>query len=160
MHRRRTWRGVSPNIFAAFPCRSSRRITRRMTSTRSSSRVLNESSPIPPLWPSRRSQTGHFYLAERGHFHVASTPLAPEYLRAEVDRLAFGVRPAEVPVAPPLLMAVNTKTGPSGAPVVQGKREGIQPEDSEENSLELQAISEARQAGLETTDPRLAGRRS
>ncbi len=89
---------------------------------------------------------------------MASTPLAPEYLRAEVDRLAFGVRPAEVPVAPPLLMAVNTKTGPSGAPVVQGKREGIQPEDSEENSLELQAISEARQAGLEPTTLGLEGR--
>jgi hypothetical protein len=69
--------GCQPNIFAAFPCRSSRRITRRMTSTRSSSRVLNVTSPIPPLWPSRRSQTGHFYLAERGHFHVASTDRGP-----------------------------------------------------------------------------------
>ncbi len=84
--------------------------------------------------------------------------LAPEYLRAEVDRLAFGVRPAEVPVAPPLLMAVNTKTGPSGAPVVQGKRDAIQPQDSEENSLEIQTASPARQAGLEPTTLGLEGR--
>src|SRR3954466_9198916 len=71
--RRRTCRAVSPNIFAALPCRSSRRITRRITSSRSSSRALNVTSPIPPLLPDWTHQTGHFYLAGRGHFHVGST---------------------------------------------------------------------------------------
>src|SRR5262249_22651645 len=76
--------------------------------------------------------------------------LAPDYLRAEVDRLVFGVKPSEVPPRP-MLMAVNSKTGPSGARVVHAKREETTSEDSEENPAVVPTVSEARQAGLEPT---------
>jgi len=84
--------------------------------------------------------------------------LAPDYLRAEVDRLAFGVRPSEVTMELPLLMAANTKPTENGAPVVQFIRNDQRSEPITNNSSEIQTVSEARQAGLEPTTLGLEGR--
>jgi integrase len=45
--------------------------------------------------------------------------LAPEYLRAEVDRLSFGVKPVECEVEVPAVAVVNADSSPIGAQAVR-----------------------------------------
>src|ERR1700687_1277595 len=57
-----------------------------------------------------------------------------------------------------MLMSANAKPTQNGAPVVQLIREDQRPEPLANNSSEIQAVSEARQAGLEPTTLGLEGR--
>jgi len=75
--------------------------------------------------------------------------LAPEYLRAEVDRLRFGVSPASAePEAATVAMVANL--APHGPPVVQGTRIGSNPPSpATEKHLKQSMLGEARPEGIE-----------
>src|SRR6185295_1929229 len=83
--------------------------------------------------------------------------LAPEYLRAEVDRLTFGVQPAPVPEPLPTRAIANS--APFVPVVSPGGPEGVnKPDHQRAKHLRFQADTQARQAGLEPTTLGLEGR--
>src|SRR5712664_78846 len=77
--------------------------------------------------------------------------LAPEYLRAEVDRLSFGTKPPE-PAAEPAAIAVNADSTRISAQAVRpSANESNWPELAGWNPSELRASS---QSGRRDSDPR------
>ena len=88
--------------------------------------------------------------------------LAPEYLRAEVDRLSFGVKPAEAESASPPARAVNA----SGSGSDRCKTVQTEPDRPIRLALprklpkEIQALSTARDGGVEPTTFGSGGQRS
>ncbi len=83
--------------------------------------------------------------------------LAPEYLRAEVDRLNFGVQPAPAP-EPETARAV-ANSAPFVPVVSPGDPEGVnQPDHRRRNPSKIQDVSQARRAGLEPATLGLEGR--
>ena len=85
--------------------------------------------------------------------------LAPEYLRAEVDRLSFGA-PPPLPTRPagaPREGGV-VQSSPFGARVVQDGETSKEEAEPPGDSPRISAPSTARQAGLEPTTPGLEGR--
>jgi len=78
--------------------------------------------------------------------------LAPEYLRAEVDRLSFGPQPTEPNAATEELAEVANGSIPSssGAPVVQtAGRPGFNPSRPPGNQQRTQEVTSARDTGFE-----------
>src|SRR5216683_818873 len=79
--------------------------------------------------------------------------LAPEYLRAEVDRLSFGVKPAEAESAAPPARAVNAGASDSDrCKTVQTEPDRpIRLAPPRKPPKEMQARKKARDGGVEPT---------
>ncbi len=88
--------------------------------------------------------------------------LAPEYLRAEVDRLSFGVKPTEAESAAPPARAVNANgSGSDRCKTVQTEPDRpIRLAPPRKLPKEIQALKKARDGGVEPTTFGSGGQRS
>ena len=85
--------------------------------------------------------------------------LAPEYLRAEIDRLRFFPEQEGAPAKPVQVEAVMAVSAPLGPRVVQeAPRPQIATGPSIAKTLKLQRVNAARPAGLEPATRGLEGR--